>query len=246
MDATLPRRHQQLSAITRTKRLLRAGSLIALLSLVGVCVAVLPWSLARSQGEWVASAIVAACGFVLLTIPLVAMGSLGIPRRVHSTLWLLLAACGAHIALAVYLEYQAAVTADNWVSECQASNPGPTADSCHSRLRLLMVAFPVVSAIIPIAGTTVLILLHRSLSFLPQDLPYSTLADDDFLPGWHVPPAELAPDSSASESEGEGQGDDAAKGWYELGKHGARRKNMIGAWGWSELRKERRVRSRQR
>ncbi|CEQ41516.1 SPOSA6832_03249, partial [Sporobolomyces salmonicolor] len=229
MDATLPRRHQQLSAITRTKRLLYAGSLIGLLSLVGVCVAVLPWSLARSQAEWLAFAIVAACGFVWLMIPLVVMGSLGIPRRVHNTLWLLLekqlmadllifqVACGAHIALAVYLEYQAALTADNWVS-----------------------------AILPIAGITLLILLHRSLPFLPQNPLYSTLADDDFPPDWHVPPAELAPDSSASESEGEGQGDDAAKGWYELGKHGARSKNMIGARGWSELRKERRVRSRQR
>ncbi|GAA5921964.1 hypothetical protein JCM1841_005020 [Sporobolomyces salmonicolor] len=216
MDATLPRRHQQLSAITRTKRLLYAGSLIGLLSLVGVCVAVLPWSLARSQAEWLAFAIVAACGFVWLMIPLVVMGSLGIPRRVHHTLWLLLVACGAHIALAVYLEYQAALTADNWVSECQASDPSPTADSCHSRLRLLMVAFPV-SAILPIAGITLLILLHRSLPFLPQNPLYSTLADDDFPPDWHVPPAELAPDSSASESEGEGQGDDAAKGWYELG-----------------------------
>ncbi|GAA5897361.1 hypothetical protein JCM5296_004142, partial [Sporobolomyces johnsonii] len=216
MVTTLSSRHQQLSAVARTKRLLYAGSLVGLLSLVGVCVAVLPWSLARSQGQWVAFVVVAVCGFVWLSMPLAALGSLGIPRRMRSVLWLLLATCGAHIALAVYLEYQAAVTTDNWVTECQANDPSQTAESCHSRLRALMITFPIVCAILPIAGIALLILLHQSLPSLPQNPLYSSVADDDFPPGWHVPPAELAPDSSASESEGEGQGDDAAKGWYEL------------------------------
>lgn len=111
--ASLAVRHEQLAAFTHTKRLFWFSSCTGIVSLVGVCVAVLrasplalslsfagaeltlslslaAWQLVRRQGDWAAFSIVAASSFVWVTLPIAASGSMQLRRRLLSAWWALL------------------------------------------------------------------------------------------------------------------------------------------------------------
>ncbi|BGP41450.1 hypothetical protein JCM10450v2_005498 [Rhodotorula kratochvilovae] len=260
--ATLSMRHEQLSALTRTKRLYWSSSCIGLVSLIGVCVAVLPWGIARTQGEYVAVAIVAASSFAWMTVPIAASGSMGLYRRMLSAWWALLVAAAAHLALSIYLEYSIVEDKDDWVEDCHTSDPTWSADACSTRADQLVLAFPLIAAILPLGAIPLLFLLRRSFAHLPQNTRYNSLMDDDLPPGWHVPPAQVAPDSSASDSEDGalpasvagsprrtsrtrvGSDKDTGSDWYELGKKGHRSsRSLAGATSWSEVRRARKERN---
>lgn len=126
------------------------------------------------------------------------------------------------------------------------------------------------AAILEVGAIPLLWLLRRSFAKLPQDHIYNTLMDDDLPPGWHNPPAELAVDSSASDSDDDlgpprsaglasprrnsrtrvGSGTDKDKDtgsdWYELGSrkgHRSSRSVASGLPSWSEVRRARKERN---
>ncbi|GAA5855831.1 hypothetical protein JCM9279_003331 [Rhodotorula babjevae] len=263
--ASLAVRHEQLSALTRTKRLFWFSSCTGILSLVGVCVAVLPWRVVRRQGDWAAFAIVAASSFVWVTLPIAASGSMQLRRRLLSTWWAMLVAAAAHLALAVFLEYSLVEQQADWTETC-TTDPAWTADDCRTRSSQIVLAFPLTAATLEIGAIPLLWLLRRSFDKLPQDHVYGTLMDDDVPPGWHVPPADLAADSSASDSDddgalragatssrrssrtrvGSGTDKDSASDWYELGGrkgHRSSRSLALSGMSWSEVRRARKERN---
>ncbi|KPV74301.1 uncharacterized protein RHOBADRAFT_54143 [Rhodotorula graminis WP1] len=261
--ASLAMRHEQLSALARTKRLFWLSSVTGILSLVGVCVAVLPWRLVRRQGDWVAFAIVAASSFVWVTLPIAASGSMQLRRRLLSAWWAMMVAAAAHLALAIYLEFSLVDQKGVWIEDCSTSDLAMTADACRTRSRQVILAFPLTAAILEIGAVPLLWLLRRSFDKLPQDHTYGTLMDDDVPPGWHVPAADLAADSSASDSDdhggplrpgaasprrssrtrvGSGTDKDSASDWYELGRKSSRSLATSGM-SWSEVRRARKERN---
>ncbi|GAA6055201.1 hypothetical protein JCM3770_000707 [Rhodotorula araucariae] len=256
--ATLAMRHEQLSAFARTKRLYWISSSVGLVSLIGVCVAVLPWGIARVPAEHAAIAIVAASSFAWITVPIIASGSMGVSQRMRVAWWAMLVAVSAHVALAIYLEHSILEDKGEWIEECHSSDTAWSVDACTARAGQLVLAFPLIAAILPVAALPLLFLLHRSFANLPQDARYDSLYDDELPPGWHVPPAEVAPNSSASESEDArpassprrlsrtrvGSDKDTGSDWYELGRRGHKSsRGLAGVTSWSEVRRARKERS---
>lgn len=86
-------------------------------------------------------------------------------------------------------------------------------------------------------------------SHLPHSHTYDTLFDDEVPPGWHVAPAELAPDSSASESDEEARpallghsrnSSGPSMEWHELGRPGGGRSvKHSSRLSWSAYREKR-------
>ncbi|GAA6017433.1 hypothetical protein JCM11491_006656 [Sporobolomyces phaffii] len=90
MIETLSIRAQRLATQTSTKRLFYLCSLLGLISLVGVCVVVLPWNVLYTRGQWVAFSFLALIAFCWLG-SVAAMGrlELDLPRTVKAMAWLL-------------------------------------------------------------------------------------------------------------------------------------------------------------
>ncbi|GAA6024614.1 hypothetical protein JCM10207_001021 [Rhodosporidiobolus poonsookiae] len=244
--STLSMRHQQLAAVARTRRLFFISSVAGFVSLVGVCVAVLPWHLLSSTGQIVAFSLLAFTSFVWIALPIAAERSVEVRRRLNSAWWFLLVAAVLHAGMASWLSASVFQNAKHTESTCDASRSW-----CVSPHTSASIALPVVSAILPICAIPLLILLSRSFRSLPQDLRYDSLMDDDVPPGWHVPPAALAPDSSASDSEDEYVGvvrsdKPSAGAWYEMGRQGASQmlpsRGRAGHPSWSEVRRARKER----
>ncbi|GAA5904704.1 hypothetical protein JCM8208_001331 [Rhodotorula glutinis] len=263
--ASLAMRHEQLSALARTKRLFWLSSCTGILSLVGVSVAVLPWHVVRRQGDWAAFAIVAASSFVWVTLPIAASGSMQLRRRVLSAWWAMFVAAAAHLALAIYLELSLVEQKDDWIENCSTSDPVMTDDACRTHSGQVVLAFPLTAAVLELGAIPLLWLLRRSFDKLPQDHVYGTLMDDDVPPGWHNPPADLAADSSASDDDDDGPSrpgaasprrssrtrvgsstdKDSASDWYELGRKGHKSSRSVALSGmsWSEVRRARKERN---
>ncbi|GAA5986160.1 hypothetical protein JCM11641_004731 [Rhodosporidiobolus odoratus] len=219
--ATLSTRHEQLSTMSRTKRLFYLSSMLGLVSLVAICVTVLPWDVLKTQGQIVAFALQALGAFCWLTLSIAAVSSLQIRRRMQSAWWMLLISAVVHAAMTAYFEVYLVDQKRKLLDACTASDLELTI--CTTRISSLLITVPIAGAILPFFAIPLLILLYVSFAHLPQNPRYDSLMDDDEVPpGWHTPPKEFAPDSSASESE-----DDmadplgvraAGRGWYEMGK----------------------------
>ncbi|BGP17680.1 hypothetical protein JCM10213_003584 [Rhodosporidiobolus nylandii] len=241
---TLATRHQQLSALARTKHLFYACSAAGLVSLVAVCITILPWGVLSAQGAWVAFALLAFGSFCWLTLSIAATGSLQLARRVRSAWWMLLCAAALHAAMTAYLEASLVQDKGGYEADCVANAGDPYV--CSNRYFSLTIAIPIAGAILPLCAIPLLSFLFRSFPNLPQNPRYDSLMDDDVPPGWHTPPAHLAPDSSASDSDDDDIGSDftgdraAGKGWYEMGKKSAKRHRP----SWSEVKKARREKQR--
>ncbi|GAA5873109.1 hypothetical protein JCM8547_006794 [Rhodosporidiobolus lusitaniae] len=243
--ATLSSTRSQLAAVAHTKRLFYGASAVGLVSLTAGCASTLPWDILDTQGRVVAFAIQALASFVWLTLPFVAIGSLQIQRRVRSAWWMLIVFDAAESATMAYLAVTLIQDKQRYVDAC--TSKGSTEDACNLRIGSLSIANPAIGAFLPIVGAFLLVALWRSFPFLPQSVIYDHLMDDDVPPGWHTPPAELAPDSSASDSEDDMMGDRAAaKGWYALGKKrqaGESTRSLKGGhrttMSWSEVQRKR-------
>ncbi|GAA5888517.1 hypothetical protein JCM6882_008980 [Rhodosporidiobolus microsporus] len=251
--ATLSARHQQLSAVAHTKRLLLGAGAIGLVSLAGTCAVHLPWNILDTQGRIVGFTMLAVADFVWLSLPIAAISYISVPQRLRIAWWMLILFDVVHAVMAGYLEADMVDNKQKFVEKCSTNSEGA---DCDLRIGTLTVATPIAAAFLPVCGGVLLYFLYRSFSSLPGATQrYASLYGDDadaaVPPGWHTPPVELAPDSSASESEDETDvtgRSGAGKGWYEMGKKGGReggagKGGRSGQLSWSEVRKARKERN---
>ncbi|GAA5933344.1 uncharacterized protein JCM15063_001289 [Sporobolomyces koalae] len=261
MLETLSTRMDRLSTETVVQRILYSCALLGLVSLVGVCVTILPWHILASRTEWISFVLLAAAAFSWLG-SIAAMGQLrlDLPKTVKRTSWLLASAALVQVALGILLEYGFLSSKTERIYECRSLDQASTDISCRDRINLLTIAFPIVVAILPVSSIPVLYLLFKQLSRAQGSSHLYLnlgLSRDDVPPGWDVQPQSFAPDSSASDSEDDGahanktprqgdrlsspkrtQTDGARDSWFELGK---REKGMsIEERGrsWSEFRRQ--------
>ncbi|GAA5843970.1 hypothetical protein JCM11251_005926 [Rhodosporidiobolus azoricus] len=251
--ATLSARHEQVAAVAHTKRLLWGASAVGLVALAGSCAVHLPWGILDTQGRIVGFALLAVSDFVWMTSPLAAFTYLGYPKRMNTMWWMLILFNVLHAVTATLLVLTLFQNKQKFIDECVADS---AITDCELRVKTLSIAQPIVAAFLPIAGGFVLSALWRSFSALTQDQRYASLYGGDETaavpPGWHTPPAVLAPDSSASESEDEDVHGRRAAGrdtppkgsmWFEMGKKGSggegRRAGRQAPLSWSDVRKAR-------
>ncbi|GAA6028506.1 hypothetical protein JCM8097_007254 [Rhodosporidiobolus ruineniae] len=243
--ATLSSRRLQDAAVVHVKRLIYGSSALGFLSLFGVAIVHGIWPMFDTQGRVVAFAVLVLTALLWFALPLAALDSLAIARRMRSAWWMMLVAASAHAAMNAYLEATLVQEKERFVEYCTTTE-GRSRDFCELRISSIAIAAPIIDAFLPICAIFLLIALFRAFPSLPQDSRYDSLMDDDVPPGWHTPPAELAPDSSASDSEDElvSSPRPASAGWYEMGKKEARsKKSLVGGtkqMSWSAVRKARR------
>ncbi|EGU11289.1 putative NADH dehydrogenase subunit [Rhodotorula toruloides ATCC 204091] len=243
------------AALARTTRLLYISAAVGLDSLAGVCAVVLPWRMATTQGQWVAFALLAACSFGWLCTPIITSGYLQDLKKTRLAWFALLALAIVHAGMAAYFEAASLELRDGYVQRVcsETRRDWDAVESCRGGTKGPVIAFGLVGAILPVCSAPLLFLLWRSFSHLPQSHTYDTLFDNEVPPGWHVAPAELAPDSSASESDEEAKPallghsrktSGPSMEWHELGKPGGGRSvKHSSRLSWSAYREKRKRRA---
>ncbi|GAA5834658.1 hypothetical protein JCM3766R1_003632 [Sporobolomyces carnicolor] len=255
---TLPSRTQRLSTQTSATRLFCLCSIVGLVSLVGVCVVVLPWHVLFTQGQWVAFAFIAIVSFCWLgSIAAVGQLQLDLERTVKSLTWMLTLLSLAQVALGLFLEHQLVTRKTEFVENCTSLETAYTERTCTSRIGSITIAFACVVFLLPVLSIPLLYLLFRHISHLSPSHLYSNLDNpEDLPPNWHVRPETFAPDSSASDDDDDGSNNkDKGKrshardgslkpvertgdAWFELGK---RDRDSAAESGkrWSDIRRYR-------
>ncbi|GAA5967412.1 hypothetical protein JCM3765_001867 [Sporobolomyces pararoseus] len=239
---TLSTRAERLTIKSQVKRLFYLCALLGLVSLVGVCVVILPWHILITQGQWVAFVFLAIVGFCWMA-SVAAMGQLelDLPQTVKNVSGMLTVVMLAQIALGLFLEYEFVTKKSQHIENCLSLDPTNTSAFCKQRIESIIIAFPFVVFLLPVLSIPLLYLLFRQTSILSISHLYSNLdnpSSSDLPPNWNVQPKSYAPDSSASDDSDDDEGkslrggrrmpsatrnknaanDGAGDAWFELGK----------------------------
>ncbi|GAA5895328.1 uncharacterized protein JCM6883_001473 [Sporobolomyces salmoneus] len=259
---TLSTRAQRLTTQTSTKRLLSLCSLLGLVSLIGVCVSILPWNVLLTQGEWVAFSLIAVTSFCWLGA-VAAVGGLemSMEKTVKRVVWMLTVTMLAQLGLGAFLEYKLVTLKSQQLEYCLSLNATYTSEFCEQRFKSILIAFPIVVSLLLLFSLPLLYLLFRQSPLLSSSSSshlYSNLANpsmNDLPANWHVPPRTLAPDSSASDNDDYSDDDDKSgrrraknergiddgtrESWFEMGKRERGGAAETHGKRWGEVKRER-------
>ncbi|KAM0755177.1 hypothetical protein T439DRAFT_322233 [Meredithblackwellia eburnea MCA 4105] len=180
----------------KTGIILCSGAGVGFVAAVSIALIILPWNGASTGFEWTCFSfdLLSACAYGATSV--LGWQRLDTPL-LTPILVALVVSCAVHLLAGLGLVYSMFnLTTKQWMRFCSGGSEELTLEECQGRLTTMHILFPFAQLILPICGGVMCYYIY-----LYNSRPYYERASSDVPPGWEVPPAAYALDSSESDSE---------------------------------------------